>query len=167
MAAGVAERERGRVLPAVGNAQAGGAGDVIALPSLGVEQHLIPAEHQEFLRCGGPGGEAADQGGGFEIVKVDEDLVLACRHFDMNGPAVQQIAAPFQRPAAGREFQSGKVGHGAVRRVLAGNPFGVIERQRAWGGRNPQPCMENLARGLGGVDRDRNVWACGSACGHQ
>jgi hypothetical protein len=64
----------------------------------------------------------------------------------VEGEAVEQVAAPLQSFAAGEELESGQVDDGAVRRVLAGNPLGIIERQVSSAGGNFQLGVEDFAR---------------------
>jgi len=47
----------------------------------------------------------------------------------VDGEAVEQIAAPFERFTAGGEFESGQVDYGAIGSVFAGNPFRVVESE--------------------------------------
>ena len=47
----------------------------------------------------------------------------------MDSKTVEQIAAPFQSFAAGGKFEAGQIHDGTVGRVLAGNPFRIVERE--------------------------------------
>ena len=49
--------------------------------------------------------------------------------FDVEGPAVEQIAAPLERLAIGGKRESSEILDGAGGAVLAGNPLGIVERQ--------------------------------------
>ena len=122
-------------LPSVGKLQAGGVVDVVGLPAFGIEQDLVPADDGQLVGGGGTGGESAFEGCGREEVEFGGDFGHAGGDFDVEGEAVEQVAAPFQGLAAGGEFQAGEVDDGAVGGVLAGNPLGVIEREVAGGWR--------------------------------
>ncbi len=127
-------------LPSLGKFQAGGVVDVVGFEAFGIEQDLIPTDDGEFVGGGGAGGESAFEGCGRKEVEFGGDFSHARRDVDVEGEAVEQVAAPFQGLASGGELQSGEIDDGAVGGVLAGNPFGVVERQgrrwsREWSGR--------------------------------
>ncbi len=84
--------------------------------------------------------------------------LLAGGNFDVDGEAVEQIAAPFQSLAAGGEFEAGEVDDGAVGSMLAGNPLGIIEGQVAGAGGNLQLGVEDFAGGRSGVYGDGDGW---------
>ena len=49
----------------------------------------------------------------------------------MEGEAVIERAAPFQRLAGGGKLQAGEIDDWAVGGVFAGDPFGIVEIGRA------------------------------------
>ena len=124
--------KRSAELPSVGKFQAGGVVDVVGLVAFGIEQNLVPADDGELVGGGGAGGESAFEGGGRKEVEFGVDFVDAGGDFDVDGEAVEQVAAPFQSLAVGfEEFQSGEIGDGAVGSVFAGNPLGIVESEVA------------------------------------
>ena len=138
-------------LPAFGKFQAGGVVDVVGLAAFGIEQDLVPTDDGELVGGGGTGGESAFEGGGRKEVEFGGDFGRAGRDFNVDGEAVEQVAAPFQSLAAGGELQAGEIDDGAVGGVLAGNPFGIVERRgrRGWrefSGRRGKSCEERWWR---------------------
>ena len=70
VAALTGDRKRRAELPSAGILQAGGVVNVIGLLSLGIKQHLVPADDGEFVRGRGTGGESAFQRGGREEIEI-------------------------------------------------------------------------------------------------
>ncbi len=83
----------------------------------------------------------------------------------MEGPAIDEIAAPLQRLAIGREGEAGKILNRAGGAMFAGNPLRVIERQRAGSDGNREARMEDLTRRFRGVERERDAWCRGFCAG--
>ena len=152
VAALAGDGKRGAELPSVGKLQAGGVVDVVGLVALGIEQDLVPTDDGELVGGGGAGGESAFEGGGREEVEFGADFGCAGGNVDVEGESVEQVAAPFERLAGGGELQAGEIDDRAVGRVLAGNPFGVVESEVAGRGGNFQRGVEDLAGSGGGVD---------------
>ncbi len=144
--------KRGTELPSVGKFQAGDVVDVVGLPAFGIEQDLVPADDGEFVGGGGTCGESAFEGCGRKEVEFGGNLGHAGRDFHVDGEAVEQVAAPFQRLAVGEKFQAGEIDDGAVGGVLAGNPLRVVESEVAGSSGNFQRGVEDLAGGGGSVD---------------
>jgi hypothetical protein len=75
----------------------------------------------------------------------------------MNGPSIQQVAAPGQGLPVGGEVQSGQFLDGSGGPVLAGNPLRVVQRKSAGTGRESHARVEDLARSFAGVQGNRDV----------
>ena len=67
----------------------------------------------------------------------------------MNRPAVEQVPAPFQQLAIGRELKTRQVLNRTSRSVLARNPFGIVKRERPRTCRNSEMRMEDFAGSFG------------------
>src|SRR5579863_4343797 len=152
----VGNRKRGAEFPALGKLQRSGVVDLVGLPALGIKQNLVPTDDGELGSGGGSGGESTFKGGGREEVEFGIDLAHAGGDFHMDGVAVEQVAAPFERGAVGLEKQSGEIDDGAVRSVLAGDPFGIVEGEVAGSGGNFQRGVEKLAGSGGGIHMNRD-----------
>ncbi len=76
---------------------------------------------------------------------------------DVKREGVEQIALPGNDFAVACELESGEVGDRAVRAVFAGNPFGVIERQRAGFDGDDEVRVQNLVLCFGCIDGERDV----------
>src|ERR1700733_5948852 len=122
--------KRGAKFPALGNLEAWLEGDVLGGAALGIEQNLVPAEEVELLGGGGAGGEAGS-GSGEEEVEVGLESGGTGRDLEMEREHFNEITAPGNFFASGAEVKAGEIGDGAVGRVLAGNPFGVVESEVA------------------------------------
>ena len=148
-------------LPSLRKFQAGGVVDIVERVALGIKQNLVPADDRQLVGGGRTGGESAFEGRGREEVEIGGDFVHARRNVDVDGKAIERVAAPLQDFAVSAEKQAGEIDDWAVRRVLAGNPFRVIECEVAGSGRNLQSRVENLAWGVGGIDGDGDGgWVC-------
>src|SRR3546814_16295177 len=74
----------------------------------------------------------------------------------VEGKDVGGLAGPAQRLAAGARLKTGQAGNGAARRVLAGQPFGIEQGQRAGLlDRDRLVDVKDAARDVGGVDLQR------------
>src|ERR1700720_2673295 len=149
-----AHGQRSAELPAARNFQTGRVIDVVRFPAFGIKQNLVPTDYCHLVSGGRAGGESALEGGGRKKIKLGVDLGLARWNIDMNGEAVEQIATPFKRLPAGAKLQSGEIDDWAVGRVLAGNPFRVVESEIAGAGGNLEGGVENFARRGGCIDLD-------------
>src|SRR5580658_6649997 len=157
--------KRSAELPAFGKLQAGRVVDVVGLVAFGVEQYLVPTDDGQLVGGGGTGGESAFEGCGRKKVEFGGDFGHACGDVDVEGEAVEQVAAPFQRLASGKEFQAREIDDRAVGGVLARDPLGVVEREVAGSRGNFQRGMENLAGSRAGVDGDGDGGgSCGCGC---
>src|SRR6185312_10593462 len=78
--------------------------------------------------------------------------------FNMDCPVIRQISPPFQKLSVGRELESGQVNGGAAGRMLAGNPFRIIESQRSGCCRNRELRVQNFSRSIGSVESNINMW---------
>ena len=155
---GRCDGQGGSKFPVGGKFQSGDVGEIVGLPALGIEQHLIPTDDRHFVGRGGTGREAAFEGRGRKEVEFGIHFSLAGWNVDVKGEAVEQIAPPLQGFAAGGEFKAGQVNDGTVGGMLAGNPLRVIERQVARAGGNFQPGVEDFAGSRSGVHKDGYGW---------
>ena len=69
---------------------------------------------------------------------------------------VEQVALPGNVFAVGLEFEAGKIGDGAVGPMVAGNPLGIVESERARLDGNHQMRVKQFLRRLRGVDGERD-----------
>ena len=92
-----------------GSFRAGDVGEFVGLPALGIEQNLIPTDHRHLVGGGRTGGEAALEGCGRKEIEFSVYFSLAGGNFDVDGEAVEQIAAPLQGFAAGEKLESGQI----------------------------------------------------------
>src|SRR5579863_7821813 len=100
----VSNGERSAEFPAVGNLQRSGVVDVVGLPSLGIEQDLVPTDDGELVGGRGAGGETALRSGGRKIIEFGGDFGGAGGNFDVDRPAIEQIAPPLQGLTSGGEL---------------------------------------------------------------
>ena len=143
----------GAVLPARGQAQRGLDDQVVGPAAVGEQHELVPHHHGEARRGAGAVGEAAGRGRG-QVVELGDEGVGAGGDLEVEEVHVDGIALPGHGLAASGQAQAGEVDDRPRRRVLAGDPLGVGERQRAGPGGQGEPGVEDLAWRLAGVDLD-------------
>src|ERR1051326_4115416 len=161
----IGNREWGAELPSSRKFQRGGVVDVVGLVAFGVQQDLVPTDDGELVGGRGAGRKSAFESGRGEIVKFGVDFGDPGGNFDVQGPAVEQVAAPLERVSSGAELQAGEIDHGAVGCVLPGNPLRIVEREVARSGGNLQRGVENFAWCGGSINGDRDVRRSGGKTG--
>ena len=92
---------------------------------------MIPADHCHLVGGGRAGGETAFESRGRKKIQFGVHFAYSGGNFDVDGEAIEQVAAPFQSFATGEKFEAGEIDDGSVRGVLARNPLRVVESQVA------------------------------------
>ena len=141
-------RKRGAEFPAVGHEDFGFISQLLCRDAGRIEDHFIPFEDQQLVSCRNAirfnvvvfGFETADAGGDFQ----------------MEGVHIQQIALPRNGLAVRLEFEAGEACDGPIGSVLAGNPFGIVKRQRPRFDGNDFVSAQELLLSPGCVYRDRD-----------
>src|SRR5438270_10800356 len=103
------DRQRCAEFPSRGDLERRGVVYVVGLVALGIKQDLVPADDGEFGGGGGSGRESAFQSRGREEVEFGIDLGDSAGNLNMNGEAVEQVAAPLQSLAVRFEEQSRQI----------------------------------------------------------
>src|SRR5215467_6308294 len=122
--------------PSLGNLEARGVVDVVGLVSLGIQQDLVPADNRELRGVGRASGEAAFKSGRGDKVEIGLDFAYALRDLHMDGESVLQIPAPFERLTIGSKEEACEIDDWSIGSMFSGNPFRIVERQRAHNGEN-------------------------------
>ena len=114
-----------------------------------IEGDLVPLQHEQFV-----GGREAF---GLDEVEVGVEVRDAAGDVDVEGVDVEEVALPGDLLAVSHEVQAGDGVQRAVGAVLAGDPLGVVEGERAGLHGDDFVDMENLLRGVGGVHGEGDV----------
>ena len=139
-------------------AQAGGVGQVIRGPSFGIKQHGVPVDDRHLVGGGGAAGvDALVRTRRRDEIQRGFDTGCARGHFHVKRPAIQQVAPPGESLAIGGELQPGQILNRAGRAMLAGNPFGIVESERARLGGNGHPRMKDLSRRFRGIHGETDL----------
>ncbi len=102
--AGRHDGQRRSIFPIRGKFQRGNIGEIIGLPSLGIEQDLIPTDDRHFVSGGRACGKAGLKGRGRKKIEFRIYFAHAGWDVDVDREAVEQIAAPRQCFSGGAEF---------------------------------------------------------------
>src|SRR4030081_2417130 len=94
VAALIGDRQRSSELPSLRKFEAGGVVDIVRLPTLGVEQHLVPANDGHLVGGGGTGRKSGFERCRRKKVEFSVNVGHAGRHFYADGEAVEQVAPP-------------------------------------------------------------------------
>ena len=86
------------------------------------------------------------------------EAIYTLGHVQVEGVHVKQIASPTNRFAVRQELQPGHAADGPRRAVRAGNPFGVIKRERPRLHGHYQTRVKDFFRCLGCIDRNLDRW---------
>ena len=79
-------------------------------------------------------------------IELGIDFVDAGGNFDMNGEAVEQVAAPLKSLPCAVNLRPARSSNGPVGRVLSGNPFRIVKSEMPRSSGNLQLRMKDLAR---------------------
>jgi len=141
---------------------AGGVGQIIRAPSFGIKQHGVPVDDRHLVGGGSAAGvDALGRTRRRDEIQRSLDAGDASGDFHVKRPAIQQIATPGEGLAIGGEFKPGKILNRAGGAMLAGNPFGIVKRERARLGRNGHPRVKDLSWRFSGIHRETDL---GNGC---
>jgi hypothetical protein len=140
--------QRGAEFPALGQQKLGLVIQLLSQNAGGIKDDLVPFKNGQLI-----GSRVA-----FSLNEVEAgvEMSYARRNIEMKGEDIEQIALPRDRLAAGLELEACDAADGAVWLVIAGNPFGIVDSQRAWFDWDHFMTAQELLLGPGRIDRERN-----------
>src|SRR5579863_8253755 len=120
-----------------------------------VKNGLVPLKHDQLV--GGRERPSVNSAAArLEVVVFRFDPIRARWHVEVKREDVGQVAAPWNRLPVRSELQPRQIDDRSARRVLAGNPFRVVKRQRARLDRNHLRARDELLRRFRSVNGERN-----------
>ena len=142
-----------RIFPAARNAQRRLVSKILGALRGGIEQHRVPT-HEREMRCHRSSGAELAGADRIEKIHIDGHVVRAGRNVDVKLVHLARVARPAHSLAVRRDSQSCGLDDRPRRTVFARNPFRVVEIERPRRCRNRQTSMQDVARSIGGIDRD-------------
>ncbi len=146
--AGLLAAQRGRRLPSGGVGDGRLDRDLPGEITGGIERYRFPLDVQHLGRHH---DAALIAGRGRQELELRDDRLRALGHVDMESEDIERIAPPADRLAIGGEGQARQLLDLPARRMIAGQPFGHQQRQRA--GRCDRDRLLDAENTLGRVGR--------------
>ncbi len=144
--------ERRAKFPTLGQRNGGSYRDRIGRRVRRVQHEFVPAQNRE-IRTGGRSGRKSGRRRGRKKIELRVEAAHTPRNIEMEGVHVDVIALPGERLPIRRKNNSGEVADGPGGAVLAGNPFGIDQRQGPRMNRNREMSVQNLSRRVRQVNR--------------
>src|SRR5579883_2352553 len=146
--------QRSTVFPFLWQFHGGAERQTQRLLALRIDEHIIPVHRHDLWRRDRHEHRSAFAPCGEQEIETDFHFLCGLGHDEMERERIGIVAFPFQSLAVGQYAELGDIGNLSDRPVSAGNPLGVVQRERSWLGRDHFTNVNYLSPDFGRIDAE-------------